>query len=265
MKIKLPKEHPIASAHTAAPPDRRADVAAAVEYLTHRVVGPSLEGYASPEVAALIVLGIPPHEQAPELTRAEAHTWAHQTQHADPVQWLLRTVTDRGTTDSIEVVRWLQGVLADPARRTAASRVDPVWGDETGGTLVDRLDELRPCDLVDGVRETLTRAVARQTRELWDGPDELRPREPWMDQIPDCTVLTTFSALFDEGRRMRHCIANYAADVASGRSVILSILGRSTAEYRRGQLYQHVGPCNGTPPRECVEIASRIEREGLVR
>jgi hypothetical protein len=261
MTLNLPENHPVFQDFQRCNPSQRGKIIQAVNFLQNRIVGPALEGYPSPNVAALMILGVGPHEQAPFLTRAEAHEWSSQSEYEDPILWLLRQFSDRGTTEYIEVVRWLQGIVSDPERLVCAERCDLGFKDQIGGSIFDRLDEILPEDLTASPRETLQRSITRRAKEMWDGPDELCKRQPWMDQLDDdVRVLTRFSELFNEGNRMRHCIADYAKNVCNGSSIVISIRGTSTAEYKHGKLNQIVGFANSKPPEKDLSIAKKIER-----
>ena len=78
--------------------------------------------------------------------------------------------------------------------------------------------------------------------------------------------------LADEGRRMNHCVGRYVENCATGHSHIVSIRDSSgkslsTAEIEvfqskqdrwEGNVQQHYGPANGTPPLECTHLIELV-------
>lgn len=253
-----------------ASPDRREAIDDALVYRAHAIAGPRLEGRPTYDVAAALILGAQPRDLAPGLTRQEAAQWVHQTDHETPLAWLWAQararsgeLPERGP-NSIAVIRWVEGVMADPQRRAAAlrERTTRADGEEVVGSCLDRLDELRAEDLHESVTETLDAATERAIKEQWDGPDELRPHEAWHDQLPPgVQVILSFRALYDEGREMRHCVAVYAENVARGACTIVSVKAddgtRSTAEIVDGKVVQHKGPRNTAPSPACIALLNQ--------
>ncbi len=235
------------------------------------VYGPALPWPApTPEVAAKIVLGAKPRDLAPGLTRAEAHQWATQDNIADPIAWLwahvaseYEEVANVSAPTDMAVVRWAAKILGDPNRRKSAMRRDvAIMGDDTEGSVWDRLDEVTPTDLHSSPWETIAAASARQAREMWDGPDELAP--PLDVVLPEgAENINTFSRLFREGAEMRHCVASYASRVASGECLIMSLRAgndRSTAMFVDGTVREHKARRNEQPTEACRELAQKVER-----
>ena len=277
-----------------APEDRKEAIVQARDYYLTNIVGPHLQWGATPEVCARIILGESPKDIAPQLTQKEAAAWAYQTVHATPEDWLwVRIVAKHpelsvSRAKSIEVMRWAARMMQSPSRSKAMLERRCVFGEGGGeekedghdeyaheadaadaaSSIVQRLDEIEPQDLTPSAVETLQNAVNRQMREQWDGPDELRAHEPWMDELPEgCTVIRTWPQLFNEGREMRHCVSSYAKDIASKRSVIVSIRAghrRSTAEYIRGDLRQHQAFARSRPHEDCCIVAEEIARKRLI-
>ena len=235
------------------------------------VFGPLLPHPApKPEIAAYLVLGRKPKELAPQLTRREANEWVRQNVHATPEEWLWTRMRaeyielrDAKCPGTMEVIRWCAKVLDNPATRASSIREDIVlMGDDTEGSVWDRIDEVQPCDLCRSPWGTIANASSRQIREMWSGPDELQKYEPWMDSLPEgAELIRHFSRLFQEGKEMRHCVASYAQDIAYGHSMIFSLRtnrGRSTAEYRNGQLIQHKAARNEQPTQSCIDLANEV-------
>lgn len=254
--------------------DRRRALADAIVYHTHSIAGPHLSGYPTVDVGARIVLGEHPHDIAPMLSRREACEWVRQSVHATPIDWLWSCVAaahpllaGSSAPRTIAVVRWVDDVCRDPARRDALLRTrEAHMGEQVvEGRVVDRLDELRDEDLRRSVEDTIAAATQRIVKEQWSGPDELVPPQPWHDTLPPgVTIITTFSRLFAEGAEMRHCAAAYARDVADRRCIIASVIGddgrRSTVEVREGKVIQHRGARNEAPPPSCVRRLAEVLR-----
>lgn len=250
------------------------------DFYLHSVAGPELQWGPSPDVCAQIQLGARPVDLAPELTRKEAAAWAYQDEHKYPEQWLWHQLRqqypelNQSHTGYIEVMRWAARMLSSKTKSAAMKKPRAVFGEGEGeaegdkACVLQRLDELKPQDLTNSPSETMQNAVNRQMREQWDGPDELRPNEPWMDRLPSgCRVLRTWPDLFLEGLQMRHCVANYARSVAEKQSVIISINiagARSTAEFQQGRLVQHQSFARGTPSPRCRRFAEVLESGGYI-
>ena len=68
----------------------------------------------------------------------------------------------------------------------------------------------------------------------------------------ECFKLTTPAMLFEEGRRMRHCVASYVRDVLDGRCSIVSLRREmrriATAQIVNGRCVQLKGFANRHPP-----------------
>jgi len=56
----------------------------------------------------------------------------------------------------------------------------------------------------------------------WPDTPTARPSIP-LPAIEGVTLLGTVGEVFDESRRMKHCIASYAADAVAGRSYLFHI------------------------------------------
>ena len=246
------------------------------DFYLENVAGPHLQFGPTPQVCAEIQLGKKPSEIAPQLTRKEAAAWAYQTKYETPEEWLWAQIVEeypklsQSHTSNIEVMRWCQRMLASDSRREAMFANRVVFGEveADASSIAQRLDEIAPQDLTDSPAETLQNAVNRNMREMWDGPDELLPHEPWMDRLPKgCRVIRTWPELFREGSEMRHCVAQYAESVADRSSVIVSIVtehGRSTAEFKRGRLVQHQGLARSEVHESCARAARAIEESGAI-
>lgn len=266
--------------------DRARALGQVKDYYKHRIVGPDLQWGPTPEVCAQIQLGAKPVELADGLTRKEAALWAYQTKHKTPQSWLWENVCEqfpqlrKSNTQHIEVMRWACRMLSSKNKREAMERKRAVFGEDGNGerdegqprdlaSVLQRLDEIQPKDLTNSPGETLQRAVNRQMRNQWDGPDELREFEDWMDTLPPgCKVLRMWPDLFRESLEMRHCVSSYADKIARRGCVIISITakdGRSTAEYVDGKLVQHQSFAREWPSEECVQLAKEIELKGYVR
>lgn len=251
-----------------ASPERRDALDDALIFRAHRIAGPTLAGYPSPAVGAAYTLGAGLAELAPELTRREASEWLRQTAHEQPSAWLAAQVATRhgvtlAATTHVAVSRWLDGALADPARRAALERTRTArMGEvEVEGRLLDRVDELTPADLAESVTDTFAAAVQRIARERWDGPDELIAHEPWHDRLPaGVTVLRTATELWVEGAECRHCVGAYAGRVHARECVIARVIAedgtRSTVEVVAGQVVQHRGPANREPSAACQRLVA---------
>ena len=239
--------------------------------LTTGIYGPALPWPApTPEVAAQIVLGAKPRDLAPGLTRAEAHRWATQDAIEDPRDWLwsqvvaeYKEVSCASAPKDMAVLRWARKILADPQRRKSAKRRDvAIMGDDTEGSVWDRLDEITAADLRASPWETIAAASARQAREMWDGPDDLAP--PLEAELPNGVEnIRTFSRLFREGAEMRHCVASYAHRIHSGECLIMSLRhgnDRSTAMFVNGRAREHRAKRNESPSEACEELARQIEQ-----
>jgi hypothetical protein len=251
-----------------APLERRELIDDAIMWVKYGIAGPNLHQYATCDAGARFILGESPASIARGLTAREAHYWIHSN-YADPLDWIVKTRLDHpgnSQPKSISVARWTIGVMADPPRRDAALRNRQGWGGAAiEGRVVDRLDEILPCDLHRSPWRTIEAAVERQVREEWDEDNELSPEKPWHKRLPTgVVVLRHYDKLRAEGVKMRHCVSSYAKDIASEALTIVSIrVGdkRSTAEIGKdGRIGQHVGYANTAPPLECVSVANEIVR-----
>jgi len=266
------------------PEGRKEAILQAKSYYIDSLVGPELQWGPSGEVCARIILGEKPKDIAPELTKKEASDWAYQNEYEAPEEWLWASIAAKypdlraSRTHSIEVMRWCERMMKSPSRSKAMVAKRCIFGEadedqqgyrqQEASSVAQRLDEIEPQDLTDSPRETLQNAVNRQMREEWDGPDELRRHEPWMDELPSgCHVIRTWPDLFREGQEMRHCVSSYADKVANCTCVIVSIRAgayRSTAEYRDGKLVQHQSFARSNPHPSCVKVAQEISRMRLI-
>lgn len=276
-----------------APQHRKQALAQVADYYRYNIVGPELQWGPSADVCAAIQLGARPVELAPQLTKKEAALWAYQTEHKSPADWLWAHLCEmypdlaKSHSRHVEVMRWAARMMSSKTKKAAMYKPRVMFGEDlengddyeedgyedgretqNAASVLQRLDEIRPNDLSESPSETLQKAINRQMKEKWDGPDELRPWEEWMDRLPKgCRVLRTWPELFKEGLQMRHCVASYAEKIHDKTSVIVSIVvqgGRSTAEYRNGRLVQHQSFARSEPPATCWEVARRLESGGLV-
>lgn len=266
LRAPLDPASPIRRAYERARPEARDGLDDALVFRAHRIAGPTLSGYPSPDIAARYVLGASLAELAPELRRAEAAEWIRQSEHEDPAAWLAARVSRRHGVDLagtlvLAVIRWLDEVLSDPARRAALERSRTARMGEVvvEGRLIDRVDELRPQDLTRSVADTYAAAAQRLAKEAWDGPDELIPAEPWHARLPHgVSVLRTATDLWIEGSECRHCVGVYAARVHTRQCVIARVLAedgtRSTVEVVGGRVTQHRGPGNAEPSPACRRL-----------
>ncbi len=254
-----------------APGEARNRLLHAEMFLRHGVAGHYLPPAPTPEVAAWIVLGKRPRDLAPGLTTKEAVEWVRQTRHSNPSAWFWAQCQSRheelsgvGEPETITVARWVDSWMSCPAKKASAlASRDGAFGDNVCGSVLDRLDEIQDCDLCKSPWGAVDNASARAAKNMWDGPDELIKRELWMDKLPDgCEIIRTFSRLYKEGSEMRHCVASYGRDIASGSCLIFSIYvdgKRSTAEYRHGKLGQHKGPRNTVPDEACLKRSKILQ------
>jgi hypothetical protein len=135
--------------------------------------------------------------------------------------------------------------------------------DRISGSVLDRLDEIRPCDLCSSPVDTLENAANRAFEEMWSGPDELLPEQPWEEELPEGVEhIRSFRRLFIEGQEMRHCVASYADQIVQKRCNIFSIQtkdgGRSTVSVVNGRVSQHKAQCNKQPPESCCKVAEKV-------
>lgn len=262
----LASSSPILSAYARARPDARDSIDDALVFRVHRIAGPTLAGYPSPDVAAQYVLGASLASLAPALRRVEAAAWIRQSEHEDPSEWLAAQVARRHgvelpTTLPVDVTRWLDAALADPARRAALERSRTARMGEVvvEGRLLERVDELRPVDLARSVADTFAAAAQRLAKAAWDGPDELMPAEPWHGRLPaGVSVLRTATDLWIEGAECRHCVGVYAERVYRRECMIVRVIAddgsRSTVEVVAGRVTQHRGPGNAEPSEACRRL-----------
>lgn len=228
----------------------------------------------SPEVMARYVLGESPKQIARYLTRSEASEWMRQTGEGrieKPLDFLWHKMCQRepvladvGKARTFEVARWLEGVLESPKRRSAAlrNRETAFGGARVLGRVIDRLDEIKPCDLHRSPLRTLEAAVTRQIDEEWGGENELIEDPAWEARLPEgVNLLWRYTDLRQEGIEMSHCVAAYATSVARKECLIFSLQtpdGRSTLEIKKSQAVQHVGFGNGPVPQANEALAKKL-------
>jgi hypothetical protein len=223
------------------------------------------------EIKARLALGEKPTQILHGLTAREAHA-ALTAGVVSAEQWLLRNTPWRySCVRGPEVARWLVACAKDPQRRAAleTERVERgPHGEEIRGRLIDRIDEVSPCDLVrgekTGVREAFERAAQRRW-EQWQRENEkkhkpLAPVPAWYRPIRCARLLMSTAELIAEGKELQHCVGSYSPYVRSQRSVIVSIcvrardgVYRSTAELDRKtlQVRQHGSYRNSEPHEIC--------------
>lgn len=249
-------------------PDRIDD---AIVWQVCRIAGPTLwrstdvdnaDADRLMDARAAIVLG-DLHRVAHEtgLTLAETTAWADSTEPS-PAAWLLRQAGLDGRTEYVQVARWAVRMAGSARRRAALTRSRTIG--DIDGTALERLDELRPCDLCESVVGTLEAASRRQVRELWDGPDELDTPRPVDKRLPPgCRRLTRFLELHQEGAEMRHCIGtdtSYAEGVQARRHDVVAIDldgDRATALVARGRVLACHARSNAAPSARAAAAAEQ--------
>ena len=245
---------------------RRVD--AAIAWRAWRIWDEEILGqYCSPDVGAAVMLGRTPKSLSGGLSAREAGQWV-TSDHPSPVAWLQQRLLGEHEPASparhIEVVRWAARLLKSQVRKSTVLTDQPEgldWGH--GGRVIDRLDEIKPCDLADSAMETIGRACTRAIAEKWDGPDELAQRQPYHDdwEKHGVTPILTFTRLYEEGQVMRHCVADYAKEISRGDCTVVSVRTgehRSTAQIdRSGRVVQHTAWRNAVPSPECTEALTQ--------
>ncbi len=233
-------------------------------------------------IAARLILGERPVDLAPGLTRREAHEWLRDGAPS-VCQWYVQRHALRlpnglrllgSDVVDLRVAMWLVARWHCAEQRAALERPrrEVVAGQAIEGRYLDRVDELRPSDLVDSVDGTFRRAAERLTRQLERALESrgepLRAAPRWWRPVRCARLLLSGSDLVREGRALRHCVGTYAEAVRSGHSVIvgLCVLGqRSTVELdpRTLEVRQHRGLGNGAPPELCVLALAVCRRRWL--
>lgn len=246
----------------------------AISWTLWDIAGPTLSGdldWCDPDIAELIdaraaiALGnLREHARARGVPASMLTAWSETTMPS-LARWILNDAGLSVTTEHVPVALWIARAARDPARAEALTTVRHVGG--VGGSLLDRIDEIQPCDLIcDSVVGVLEATSRRLVREVWDGPEELAERAAWEDRLPEgVTRLRFFTELHAEGAELRHCVgldASYAEGVAEGSHEIFSLrLGdaRATAQISRdGKLVQCRGPSNSEPSPNLRALAQRI-------
>lgn len=216
------------------------------------------------EARAAVALGdIRASAAAAGLSPGEFFAWSRSTRAVTPAMWLLGEHGLAGTTEYVTVARWAVKANADPRRREALHADRDVGG--VGGSVLQRLDELRTCDLSRSVLTTLENACRRIVSESWDGPDELAKPAKWEAELPDgCTRIRTFTDLHAEGTALRHCVGtdlSYAEGIVSRRHEIISIRmndgTRATAQVAGGKVVQCSGHGNSRPSEPIMRLAAK--------
>lgn len=250
------------AARERAPEHRKHAIDDAITWRLWAIAGPGLQAEKACclDAAAALVLADDQHLQTlcPGLTRAERYAWA-RSDEPEYMKWLAKQL-DVPHLEHLEVMRWVHLLKADPETRAALYRPSDVMGDHVEGKVIDRLDEILPCDLREGVAATMQASVERQAREAWSGDDQLTSAPRWSEVLPEgVELITSFKRLYIEGQVMRHCVASYAKRIASGELSIVSVgvgTKRSTAaiELRRGnvKVTEHKGPRNEPPHPSCT-------------
>ena len=175
------------------------------------------------------------------------------------------------TTTHVEVAQWLFRQLGSRRREgLLTTRTEHHDGYVIEGRLIDRIDELEPCDLCTSVLGTFEAAVARMALQQWSGPDELIPEEPWMTRLPHgITILRYASALVREGSEQHHCVAQYIPRVARRECIIVSVRAsddtRSTAEIVGGRVVQHRARANAAPSKACKRLLAAVNWDSINR
>lgn len=195
------------------------------------------------DARASVILG---DFQAAGLTRGEYVEWAWSTEV--PGNWLsARLGVPKGSL-SVPVVRWAARMMAHPDRKAALLRVE------------ERLDEIMPADLRDGVTATLEASEERRALEHWDGPPILTPEDPRDARLPEgVTRLRTVQQMLAEGARMRHCVGDrgYIEAVHRGEAQIFA-LPDATLEIRKGKIQQLRGFANGVASAEMKRLGEVV-------
>lgn len=262
------------------PEDRRKSVAAAIRILHPEYVClPSADfldsSYpnASADIQAKIVLGKKPTEIFKGLTKAEAHEYLSSNYKYSEENWLLEKHGINGVSvRSVKVAKWLINALKDPQRTNALKkhRIERgPYGEEIGGCWLDRVDELKDCDLVTSVEKTFANAGKRLMREvereMSRKSEPLAPPPTWWKPARCATLLLSAAQLVQEGAQMHHCVATYAGYVKQKKSVIiaLNVCGhRSTADIDRSNITirQHRGMENNEPHELCKKALNVLVR-----
>lgn len=132
----------------------------------------------------------------------------------------------------------------------------------------DIVDEIQDGDLTAGVKTNVARAFSRaneRTQSSYlNNNDHIKFADfPWT-LSPEMEYLDTPRKLSDEGKKMEHCVGGYAPLAIQGKVFIISIqttAGRSTVEVsKEGNIRQHKGKLNATPPNKNKEILDRWMR-----
>jgi len=284
---KLPKDVAKATAALEAAPESRKVLIAAAMY----IVWPALNNrpnypvkevlafsqlmpfpHATPEINARVILGESPAQIFKGLTAKEAHQ-AIADGAVNASDWLMRHVGDASDFCDlpVAVARWLLACIKDKSRLAALEKSQVhrgPQGEEIAGRLLDRVDEIKTVDLVEGektgVRVAFERAAARAykrwEKEAATQHEPLAPLPKWLTPVRCARPLMSAAELATEGRAMKHCVGTYSVYVKRQTSVIVSIavktpmgLHRSTAEIDRQTraIKQHKGPGNETPHPLC--------------
>lgn len=252
-----------------APADRRDEIDDAIVMLRYDIAGPALTrgvadcAYELLRARAQVVLGdIDDLAAETGLTRSECVAWA-DSQESRPAVWLLRSAGLDGITDIVSVARWAIRMSASVKRREAIHQRRTIGGIE--GSVIGRLDELRPCDLSGSVIDTLEAAHRRVLAETWGDDDELAEEAPWERHLPQNVArLRTFSELHAEGAAMRNCVGtdlSYARGVQAREWDIFSIrdgMDSATLLVRDRRVDQCYGPRNSQPSEDVLALARRV-------
>ena len=247
----------------------------ALFYLKHHIAGEDLTKGPSAMATARWILGTHPTELGKGLTHREASFWLRQSEHSTPQKWLWAEIVKThpelkgvGSPRPMGVIRWVQEFMSFSERKAAALRPRTgILGEAyVGGRMVDRLDEIRECDLHKSPIRTLEAAQQRLIDQEWAGDAQLIPVAKWHEQLPTgIAVLTNYRDLRREGIEMRHCASSYAQDIADGRCLLFAFRdregARSTAEFRDGEFRQHVGFGNSVPPTSCKALLESLVKE----
>lgn len=120
------------------------------------------------------------------------------------------------------------------------------------------LDEVWPTDIVNGPKtspEKVFRAVfARKMeaeREALEMEQKPFPTFPW-SLCPGIEYLSCAQELAAEGDRMNHCVVGYAQACHNGKCFILRLPNSTVEIDPRGNVYQHQGYKNSSPPGDDV-------------
>lgn len=178
--------------------------------------------------------------------------------------------------NSSQVLYWLKSVAGDPLRFAALVKQRAVvgpHGENLTYTYVSKLDELEPKDLTNGLKtsvhvafENAAKRVSEEKIKQLKTNNRKLAADPvwWPGDTDQYKILRSASELAEEGRRLKHCVAQYAGYVRRKESVIVS-LGTSTVEfdYKTKEILQHHGFQNSDPSYKDKEMLKELI--GLIR